>query len=206
MSECRNPDLKWYQSISLERQVTPRCPFAAFRKCPKYYFSYSLTDSFGITAALSKEDDKKIMEYWSETSYLPMPREIEPCINGIEKKNIRNFCPEVVSKIYGIFASSIYHYVDDIDIEIAEKALIKEQADRDDCRWIYSSIVPVHYLDCEYYSIIAANDRKIELKQNEEDIIDIKPNIYGVGININALIRKLKGKIEKSLKKIKNLT
>jgi hypothetical protein len=46
----------------------------------------------------------------------------------------------------------------------------------------------------------ASGGQSIDSQNKHEDIIDIKPNIFGIGLNINALIRKIKGLI-----KIKNV-
>lgn len=160
MQSIRNPNLAWYQSISAEKNLTPRCPFTSFKRCPKFFFSYSLLDLCHKSNALSKSDDEEIMQYWQNTNYLPIPKEKEPNISGESGQNIRNFCPEVAGSEYGYFSSLIHCYADDIDREIANKYLIKEKANKDDYRRNYSSIKPMHYSECEYYSILSYDKNK----------------------------------------------
>jgi hypothetical protein len=52
-----NPDMDWYLRLSSARHVTPRCPFASVKRCPRYYQSLSLLGEAGNTKIPAEEDD-----------------------------------------------------------------------------------------------------------------------------------------------------
>jgi len=187
MQEVINPDIQWYENVSSSKSLSRRCPYATIKLCPKYFFSYSLCSQVGSMSKLSKKDDDEAMRLWGKTDYLPMIAENEPTVSGDDVKNYRNYCPEVLYVLFGYFASSVHHFNDEIDQQIAERHLSKIKADRNDWRWIYSSILPLHYSECEHFSLL----EKSKQGSYSEDIIELKPNIYGIGINLKALFKKI---------------
>lgn len=187
MQELENPDINWYEKTSSSKSLPQRCPYATIKLCPKYFFSYSLCAKVGSTSKLSNKDDYEVMKFWESTNYLPMIAESEPTISGNDIKNYRNYCPEVLYTLFGYFASSVHHFNDEIDQQIAEIRLTKIKADRNNWRWYYSSIIPLHYSDCEYFSLIKRNDKNVRT----DEILELKPNFYGIGINLNALFKMI---------------
>ena len=74
-------------------------------------------------------------------------------------------------------------------MEAAHKKLASENADSGDWQWCWLGIEPKHYSECSLYSVLI---HERDEKHLGEDIIELKPNFYGLGINLNAIWRKLK--------------
>ncbi len=65
-----------------------------------------------------------------------------------------NFCPEVVFKKFGYFASYISRFSDETDQDIRHKMLEEEKQIENDRRWLFSSLSPQHYTECDLYSAL----------------------------------------------------
>ncbi|MBW1613444.1 MAG: hypothetical protein JRF08_01450 [Deltaproteobacteria bacterium] len=158
------PDLKWYQAKSKSMSGTPRCPFAALRRCPKYYFSVWLMGELGGAAKINKREDEALLKYWQETDLWPIQREIEPGVIGSPRDSqiFRNICPEVAYERFGYFASTLSDYVDEIDRDCALKKLSERNADHNNWRWTWSGLVAQHYLDCPFYSQLLAGVKSLQ--------------------------------------------
>jgi hypothetical protein len=191
MQDMLIPNLQWYIKKSASRSISPRCPFASVKNCPRFYQSLSLLGKAGSTKIPQKED-KKLLKKWKKSDLWPVTDEQATSIAGPGDriKHYSNFCPEISYERFGIFASHLNEYGDDIDKDIAHSELSKLKMPSDDWRWVWDSIHPQHYTECSLYSGL------INLRTNtqnvHEDIVELKPNVYGVGLNINALIRKIR--------------
>jgi len=148
-----NPDLDWYTGFSHKKGVRPRCPFASVQRCPRFYQSLSLLGSAGSTGIEPKEDER-LLEKWKKSDLWPVTREQATSISGGPPVPYlySNFCPEVAYDNFGFFASSLGHYADEIDREIAHRDLKKEGALRGDWRWAWDQVSPMHYTECPLYS------------------------------------------------------
>jgi len=190
------PNLQWHVGQSTSKGIPPRCPFAVVQSCPRFYQSLSLLGNAGSTKIPEKEN-KKLFKRWKKSPLWPVTDEQSTSIAGSENdhKDFWNFCPEVSFERFGLFASSLNSHADDTDINLAHSKLAKIKATSDDWRWSWSSIQPQHYSECPVYSVLLS--LKTGSQNKHEDYIDFKPNFYGIGLNINALIRKIKGWIER---------
>lgn len=71
-----------------------------------------------------------------------------------DEKSINHFCPEVSYLVYGLFASFLHEYIDDIDREaVYEYHKRAGTLDQHDAQWNW--ITPQHYTECREYSIHA---------------------------------------------------
>jgi len=170
------PNLDWYKKISSRYKLPFRCPYVTIYKCPRYYLSISLLGKKGITTPLDKEEDEKCYKTWKKSELWPKRREEEPSIMGTETSKIyRNFCPEVVFEIFGLFATNLSEYASELGRNIAHKELAKIKASKDDWKWYWSSISPQHYTDCLVYSLLerdSINKGKINInlsRKQEKD-------------------------------------
>ena len=166
-----NPDLNWYTDFSHKKGLRPRCPFASVQRCPRFYQSLSLLGHAGSTAIDPKEDER-LLEKWKKSELWPVTREQATSIAG-EPGNpysFSNFCPEVTYDGFGFFASFLGHYADEIDREIAHKALIKEGAPRGDWRWTWAYASPMHYTECHLYSLLDLDASRSGKRENKTDI------------------------------------
>lgn len=184
------PNLQWYIGQSTSKGISPRCPFATVKNCPRFYQSLSLLGEAGSTKIPEKED-KRLLKKWRKSPLWPITDEQATSISGPKGnyKHFWNFCPEISFERFGLFASNLNRYADEIDIGFTHSQLSKIKAIPDDWRWSWSYIQPSHYSECPLYSVLVG--LKTDLQNKDKDIIELKPNIYGIGLDIKALFRKI---------------
>jgi hypothetical protein len=182
-----NPDIEWYRTISKRNSTTPRCPFATIQRCPRYYQSLSLLGQIGTNTALDARTDRHLLRRWRKTDFWPKVREQETSVWGSTgtSRGYRHFCPEVIYDNFGYFADSLHEFVDEIDRESVARQLRSQNAEENDWRWHFMSLNPIHFSECSLYSLLQTYNSQ------HEDIFEIKPNFYGIGLNFNALFRRL---------------
>ncbi|MEK6552828.1 MAG: hypothetical protein AABZ54_05205 [Bacteroidota bacterium] len=182
------PGLQWYLEQSAFKNISPRCPFATVQSCPRFYQSLSLLGDAGSTKIPQKED-KKLLKKWKKSPFWPTTKEQATSISGYEDNHFWNFCPEVSFERFGLFATDLDRYADEIDKDFAHSKLSKRKVTSDDWRWFWSNIQSQHYSECPLYSVLLSS--KSDSHNNYEDIIELKPTLYGVSLNVNALFRKI---------------
>ena len=104
-------------------------------------------------------------------------------------ENLHNFCPEVACDVFGLFASELHHYADEIDSNAATAQLSKNGASANDWRWQWSHITPLHYSECRLYSQLLSTDVGGTDKINSKEIIEVKPGAFGITINIKEILK-----------------
>ncbi len=185
----RNPDLTWYMRISQEKGVSPRCPYASVHRCPRYYQSISLLGECGTTK-IDQAEDKALLKKWENSDLWPVIREQATSIFGPEKDTMmfNRFCPEASFDRFGWFASDLYRYADDIDRNVAHAELNRQGARGEDWRWAWSAIHEMHYTECPLYSLLLYPMQNITDKPKREGILDVRPGIFGVRLNLNPIV------------------
>ncbi len=156
-----SPGIDFYTSISKKEGTTPSCPYASAHRCPRYYSSLSLLSHDGSTS-IDPQQDKELEKKWEKSDLWPVVLEQTPGILEGEKKAdiYLNFCPEVSFDKHGFFASELYSYADEIDLQIANKELKRQEAPKTDWRWYWSNLVPMHYLECPLFSLLKGNNKQ----------------------------------------------
>ena len=153
------PNLEWYQGKSKSMGGTPRCPFAALRRCPRFYCSVWLMGESAGAAKIDEKIDKELLGYWKQTDLWPIPQELEPTASGGTPNNAHifsNICPEVAYERFGYFACNLNAYADNMDRDFAHRKLSECNADRSDWRWAWWTWAPQHYSECPMYSQLLA--------------------------------------------------
>lgn len=187
------PDIEWYTTISYAKGGTPRCPFANVHRCPRYYWSYSLLGEQGITTKLKPEVDNAVRAKWMKSDLWTTLGEEDTGLTSFddETHSFTNFCPEVSSQVFGLFASSLSKYADEIDREAAEKWLVENgRAYSKDWRWNWASVNPMHYMECATYSLLKVDLNPIEISPTREELISAKPGFFGFTIDLRKLITR----------------
>jgi hypothetical protein len=125
-----NPDLQWYTKTSEQKGLKQRCPFATAARCPRFYQSLSLLGRAGSTQ-IDEAEDERLKAFWESTDLWPSTAEQCTSVSGPVPGNkaFHNFCPEVAFLRFGLFASDLLPYHDEIDSESAHKKLADLQGD-----------------------------------------------------------------------------
>lgn len=156
------PDLQWYTTISKERGVQPRCPFATVEKCPRFYQSLSLLGNAGVSTSIQPDEDERLKTYWSSTDIWPKTDEQATSIMGSSGNPsiFFKFCPEVSFEIFGYFAISLSRYASEFDSDNAVESYSKQGAPSGHWCWNWAGVTELHYTDCPLYSIILHREGK----------------------------------------------
>lgn len=148
------PDLAWYSKQSERKGLVGRCPHASIHRCPRYFESTALLARVGITTQMAQEPHDAAHAKWRAHELTPATSETETSISGGENPNCySNFCPEVAYDTFRLFGSTLIRIGDDIDREIAERAIAEDPApEGKDWRWLWSYVEPLHFSDCPLYA------------------------------------------------------
>ena len=148
------PTLEWYKRRSRDGGGPPRCPFASVHRCPRFYESLSLLGEAGFTTAIPRDQSDQLLAIWQQSDLWPSVHEQAASIMGPadDPRHLLNFCPEVSYERFGLFATALHGYADEIDLDLAHSQLATEQAPASDWGWTWTTVKPMHYTDCPLYS------------------------------------------------------
>jgi hypothetical protein len=157
-SNVRSPDLAWYKAESARLGLPPRCPFASVERCPRFFASLGLLGEGGFATKIDAAEDKRLEAAWQKSDLWPRTDEQKPIIMGWSEdpKHFLNFCPEVLFDRFGLFATGLNGYADEVDQGGAHARLREQNASRSDWRWTWAYVAPMHYTDCPVYSPLAS--------------------------------------------------
>ena len=163
----------WYTSLSHEKGLPPRCPFASADRCPKYF--HSLEELNYVQQRLeprrrlilSQDDDRRLWDKLKHTDVWTTAKLHQPSIRmtGVgepidvedgrpiweEEKptGSTNFCPEVSFDYFGFFANE------------AQRALDADKGANDHWMTGWSAVTPTHYSECPLYSLLPAETSRV---------------------------------------------
>ena len=188
------PDINWYTSLSAQKALTPRCPYANVNRCPRYYESLALLGDLRIATKLDPSEEKRLKEKWEKSELSPKVKEHCSSISWSDNKinNYSNYCPEVAYDIFGLFASELHRYADEIDRDYAHEQISAQDALGNDWRWQWAYIKPLHYSECPFYSLLYPTPpAQKENKSGIENYIEAKLGIWGFKIDLIKIFKGL---------------
>jgi len=184
------PNIEWYLSISNERKVAPRCPFATVERCPRYWSSLSLLRHMGHTS-ISEEEDLRLQKKWENSELLPRIAEQDTSISGSpSSKCLTNYCPEVTYESFRVFASLLCEHGDEIDRDLAFARLSREGVPPERWEWRWAALKPMHYTECALYSPLLHQPATFVSGKPKDDLVTLKPTIWGMSIDLNEVWRR----------------
>lgn len=185
-----HPNLEWYTGVSERKGRVPRCPFATVERCPRFYQSVSLLGNVRVTTKIPSTEDQRLLDLWSKTDLWPKVMEQETSVSG-DKHLFSNFCPEVAFETFGLFATSLSRFADEIDRDSRHKALtMSGVGGGNDWRWSWEYVTPQHYTECPLYSILKTSP--VSLSKPPEEIVQLRPGAYGISVDLKRLWARLK--------------
>jgi nucleoside phosphorylase len=148
------PDLEWAETESARKKIPLRCPLASVELCPRYYLSTALLGVSGVTTKITEADDTRLQAKWEKHPCWPRTAEQEPGVfsRDSDPHGFYHFCPEVMYDIFGVFATSVSSYPDELDRDLAHESLGKRGVKGDDWRWRWASLTKMHYSECPLYA------------------------------------------------------
>ncbi len=184
------PNSDWYFSLSSQKNLSPRCPYANVENCSRYYESLSILSNAGFTTSIHSSEEKRLLKKWRKSKLWPKIN--EHAVSRLDRSNFSHLCPEISYDIFGLFAIELHRYADEIDIHTAHDQLIKEKALDDDPYWNWSQIKPLHYSECSQYSQLLSIDN-YKTKANEtKEIIEVKtPSILGISLDLKEIVKRV---------------
>lgn len=150
-----NPDLAWCSEVSTKKGLTTHCPFASVEACPINYLSTGLLGEAGITTSLSTDDDARLRDKWKRHPAWPKTAEQNPTI--FDKDFYSHFCPEVMLNVFGLSATLLAGYTDEIDRDSSHRTLTRDNVPIEYWRWRWSTLSELHYSDCPVYAVLCAH-------------------------------------------------
>jgi hypothetical protein len=194
------PNLEWYLKISQKRGGPPRCPFATVERCPRYWASLSLLRHIGYTS-ISEEEDRRLEKKWANSDFRPRTAEQSTSVSGSpSSKCLANYCPEVSYESFGVFASLLCQHGDEIDRDLAFARLSRNGVPQESWQWRWTDLAPMHYTECPLYSPLLHQPSTLPDKP-KEDLVTLKPGIWGMSIDLNGIWRRLWPRLRRSRKK-----
>jgi hypothetical protein len=121
---------------------------------------------------IDAKEDAKLKHSWEKTDVWPVTAEQATSISGPgdETKHFSHFCPEVSFDRFGLFATELHKYADEIDVGVAHSKLSANEAASDDWRWNWALVEPMHYTECPLYSLTRAGKGRNGPKPTFPDI------------------------------------
>jgi len=160
----------------------------------------------GISTKIANDEDDALLKKWENTDLWPSTREEATSTAGSSEKQPKiysNFCPEVTGDIFGLYASSLCRYSDEIDRDNAHLTIEREgDSTRNNWRWEWANVSEMHYRECAIYSQLSASLANQKTKQehhivennpsqaSKKEIITAKPGMFGVSIDLKELLNR----------------
>ncbi|ESQ17514.1 MAG: hypothetical protein N838_02180 [Thiohalocapsa sp. PB-PSB1] len=150
---------------------------------------------------MDKSLDDALAQKWEASDLWPTNYDEFTSVSGGSIPNCYfNFCPEVSFGTFGVFAGVVIRFFDSIDQESRFKQLSKEGVKKEkDWRWKYQWIEPLHYSECEYYSILSSEQALSQVNFNAP--VSGQVNVAGKTISspvANISLRDLEQRIDQS--------
>lgn len=147
------PDSAWYRAKSACANAPLKCPYANVKKCYRYYESIYMLGEAQLITSISDDKKVELETFWSEKNLRPVIAEESTEISGSVGRwtSFSNFCPEVSFTYFGLYASFLAKYVDDIDKDIGQRAAERDGINND-WRYQWGFLSECHFLDCSAYN------------------------------------------------------
>jgi hypothetical protein len=156
----------------------------------------ALLGEAGIATHIDQAEDKRLLAFWSKSDAWPRVAEHATSISGSDRKKSQfsKFCPEVAFDVFGLFGTYLSRYADEIDRDFAHEALrMSGVVGVRDWRWTWAHVEPLHYSQCQVYSLLIHAPHGTHLKIADGEVLQLRPTFYGIGVDLKRLAAKIAG-------------
>ncbi len=103
---------------------------------------------------IAEDEDARLLAKWKQSPLWPATDEQATSVTGPKDRleSLNNFCPEVAFDRFGLFASHLGRYADEIDSGSAHQRLAKDKAPANHPAWQWGSHYAQHYSECPVYA------------------------------------------------------
>lgn len=175
-----SPNFGWYQKQSVKLKLTPRCPFASAKLCPRYFRTLWLFGQHSVVERTSLKEIEKLEDQLEKSplfsrEFQPQP-ELWMTNNRTSVTGWRDCCPELAFDAYGVFASA-GSFMDKEDKRMRHKQLKNEKVHPDDWRWEYFLLTPAHFSECREFSILTHAVAPSKQRGDKSEARNISPKL-----------------------------
>lgn len=136
---------------------------------------------------------------WRKSDVFPKTAEQDTSISGSAgSRCFSNSCPEVSYESFGVFATSLAEYVDEIDRDLAHRRLSKNVVPVTNWEWKWAAITPMHYTECPLYSLLTPRADIPPRDHNAKNVLTLKPGMWGMSVDLKELWRWVKSRFKRS--------
>jgi hypothetical protein len=172
------PDWVWYQKQGTKLKITPRCPFASAKLCPRHFCTLALFGKHSVVENMSREEIAKLEEQLDRSPLFSKDFQPQPVVtlsrdNGLVS-GWKDCCPEVVFDAYKVFATA-GSFMDKEDTRLRRIQLKNENVSEDDWRWHFFLLSPAHFSECREFSISSHTAARSKQRGDRREARNISP-------------------------------
>ncbi|MDO3530280.1 hypothetical protein [Ralstonia pseudosolanacearum] len=138
---------------------------------------------------MAPEKDEELLAKWKATPLWPLVAEHETSITN--KSLFDNFCPEVSFDRFGLFASYLARYAEEIDKELVHQSLTRDGASAKNWAWKWQTVQEMHYTECPLYSQLPLKDSTPTVERQGE-VLTLKPSLWGMSVDLKQLYARVR--------------
>ncbi len=158
IAEIERHQLDRYERRSRDLGLPARCPIANTRKCPRFFMSLATLSNTRSFVGMTREELEADDAFWRDKTLIPPVAEEEPFIHFSGEREDKivqagRFCPEVMFRTFGVFASWVSRAGDRLDVKNRHDGLLASRVPIHDWRWVFRDISERHYTECEEWPV-----------------------------------------------------
>lgn len=188
--------MDWYLSVSRDRGVGPRCPFATVQRCPRFYLS-----TWVLNEVDNQPQDEALHDRWRRSELYPTrDEELTSSSGSPTALHYGKFCPEVAYERFGRFASELTEYFDAYERQAGQQQ-VKEGGPEWKSDWL--AMTPRHYTECPLYAPLLhspttltnenlQNQKANDITKDIAPILSLKPAIWGMSVDLHQVWRRVR--------------
>lgn len=186
--------IDWYLSVSRDRGVAPRCPFATVHRCPRFYLS-----TWVLNAVNKQPQDEALHGRWQRSKLYPSREDEFPRAAGNPNAlHYGAFCPEIAYERFHRFASELTEYFDE-DERRSGQVAAESGGPEWKSEWL--TLTARHFTECPLYSVLLElpeplqaadlpSQNALTILQEPAPVFVMKPTLWGMSVDLQQIWRR----------------